>query len=65
MTHDEYESHIKITSDEAFDNVASGEWDKEQFYDWYTANVMEAQANGANAEYYTNTPINLEEISFE
>ena len=43
MTHDEYESYIKTTSDEAFDNVASGEWDKEQFYDWYTANVMEAQ----------------------
>ena len=44
MTHDEYESYIKTTSDEAFDNVVSGKWTKEQFEDWYTANVIEAQS---------------------
>jgi hypothetical protein len=51
MNNKEYEHYIQLNIEQAYEAIRSGEWTQENFADWYSANVSEAENI---ALYYAN-----------
>ena len=50
------EEILKVTSEQAFNFVKSGEWSQEQFEDWFSEKCGEVRSDAFNdADYYHAT----------